>query len=198
MRIEQLFPVPLGVFDLAHDFTEDEMSFIKSCAMKKNRGNSHSVETYILESTALSRLKEACHIALNEFYDSVYQPGSDTRLRITQSWINVTEEGQYHHRHFHPNSHLSGTIYVQCDDKDSIVFHNPRDQIMTDVCRLYNTINCETNRYATPTKRILIFPSTLQHSVDEKKTDGLRISISFNSFFDGTIGLRDSLMELTL
>jgi hypothetical protein len=31
---------------------------------------------------------------------------------ITQSWLNYTETNQYHHKHEHPNSLVSGVFYV--------------------------------------------------------------------------------------
>ncbi len=44
---------------------------------------------------------------------------------ITQSWLNYTETNQYHHKHQHPNSLVSGVFYINCDDKfDKIKFFN--------------------------------------------------------------------------
>ena len=40
---------------------------------------------------------------------------SSIHLKITQSWINFTKKGEYHHPHAHPNSLISGVFYVEAD-----------------------------------------------------------------------------------
>ena len=37
-------------------------------------------------------------------------------LDVTQSWANFTQKGQYHHKHNHSNSVLSGVFYVKADE----------------------------------------------------------------------------------
>ena len=68
--------------------------------------------------------------------------------------------------------------------------------------------NFETNEYNTwnsltwwiPVKSgdILLFPSYLNHSVETKQDNNLRISLAFNTFVKGNIGSREGLSELNL
>ena len=46
--------------------------------------------------------------------------------------------------------------------------------------------------------RLLIFPSSLEHSVEKKKGSNLRISLAFNVFIKGNIGKEDDLNDLSL
>ena len=45
---------------------------------------------------------------------------------------------------------------------------------------------------------ILFFPSYLNHSVETKQDNNLRISLAFNTFVKGSIGSREGLSELNL
>jgi hypothetical protein len=34
---------------------------------------------------------------------------------VTQSWLNWTKPGQWHHKHSHPNSLYSGVLYLDVE-----------------------------------------------------------------------------------
>jgi hypothetical protein len=43
---------------------------------------------------------------------------------ITQSWANYTKKNQYHHTHEHPNSFISGVLYINANEAhDKITMH---------------------------------------------------------------------------
>ena len=45
---------------------------------------------------------------------------------------------------------------------------------------------------------LFLFPSFLHHGVDKKKGTNTRISLSFNVFMKGKIGVKEQLTELVL
>ena len=47
-------------------------------------------------------------------------------ITITDMWANVLKDTEHHPMHTHSNNFLSGTYYLQSDQKASIVFHDPR------------------------------------------------------------------------
>ena len=47
-------------------------------------------------------------------------------IMITDMWANVLKDSEHHPMHTHSNNFLSGTYYLQSDQKASIVFHDPR------------------------------------------------------------------------
>jgi uncharacterized protein (TIGR02466 family) len=122
---------------------------------------------------------------------------------ITQSTLNYTRKGEYHHNHTHPNSYLSGVLYIAGDDSDAVqmtlneytqIWVYP-DDTMPNYQNQYNQgmIMCPAN-----TGKIILFPSKLQHNVQVKESDTLRISIAFNVFIRGTFGGYNALTELRL
>ena len=53
-------------------------------------------------------------------------PQNNVEIYITQSWLNYIDENQYHPMHYHPNSVVSGVLYLDCDkDNDRIHFFSP-------------------------------------------------------------------------
>jgi hypothetical protein len=59
---------------------------------------------------------------LQRLFRTIICPKNNIELYITQSWLNYTEENQYHHRHEHPNSVVSGVLYFDSDKKDMIKY----------------------------------------------------------------------------
>jgi uncharacterized protein (TIGR02466 family) len=108
-------------------------------------------------------------------------------FEITGCWANVNRRGASHRIHSHPNNFLSGVYYVQtADGADTINFHDPRTQ--TGVIRPPVTELTRENTDQAVVKvsagTLLVFPSYLQHSVDENQSDTERLSVSFNVMFN--------------
>jgi hypothetical protein len=115
VNIHNLFPTALGMFDLGRDFTETEIAFIKNQEKRNNMGNTTSVDNTILKNPELKGVKDFIEQSVANYFKAVYAPKHETTLRITQSWCNYTEPGQFHHKHAHPNSFISGVLYPQAD-----------------------------------------------------------------------------------
>ena len=50
-------------------------------------------------------------------------------IAVTGCWANVSQRGQGHRPHVHPNNYLSGAYYVRtAPGADGIEFHDPRPQ----------------------------------------------------------------------
>tara|TARA_R110002049_G_scaffold42440_1_gene126445 strand:- start:389 stop:1009 length:621 start_codon:yes stop_codon:yes gene_type:complete len=185
-------------------FTSSEKQFFKDLKrkVKKNVGNVNTIDTYVLENKKLLFLKQKVMEHVNVYFDQVYAPKTDVIPYITQSWINYTDENQFHHKHSHPNSLVSGVLYLDADiDLDSIIFYRPKQyQTITidtkDDC--YNVFNSSLWTYSVKTRDIILFPSSLEHSVETKKGKNTRMSLAFNVFVKGNIGSTQGLSELKL
>jgi uncharacterized protein (TIGR02466 family) len=201
--IYNLFPVPVVEYGLDRSFTEEELSYIENADKEVNLYNSNSIETKILEQPRIKNINLFVQEKLEEYFRNVYQPNSSVELYITQSWINYSSVGQSHHKHSHPNSIVSGVLYILADkdvdeivfyrDDPSIVFHIPTDN--------FNVWNSGYWKVPVSSGRLLLFPSTLHHSVDkvlESEKRKQRISLSFNSFIRGNIGNKKEYTELFL
>jgi len=126
---------------------------------------------------------------LSDYLKEIYAPKNDVTLRFTQSWANYTEPGQYHHKHEHPNSFLSGVLYINADPtKDKIYFYKNGYQQIKLPTENFNLYNSDSWWFEVATCDLLLFPSSLTHMVETTKSDQTRISISFNTFPKGYVG----------
>ena len=95
---------------------------------------------------------------------------------------------------------MSGVFYVQTSNSDKIRFLKPYNVHKEFYVRPkeYNYFN--SPEWWLPAKQcsLILFPSDLQHCVDQDTRNETRISLSFNTFISGTIGSADLLNELIL
>ena len=199
MNIDNLFPTAVGFSKLGRDLTEEELLFIKEQVRHPNEGNTTSDNRKILKSVEMTDIHKFIEDAMLDYFKSVYAPKFDVTPYITQSWANFTEPGQYHHKHSHPNSIISGVFYPQADrETDKIYFYKDCYERIKLTAGEYNPYNSESWWYETGAGDLIIFPSHLTHMVQTKQGDGTRISISFNTFVKGYIGSDESLTGLHL
>jgi len=199
MNVLGLFPVPVSLVEERHP-TKDELYYIKNLEKQNNIENSRSKDSYVLNRDELSGLRSIIEFHINEYFFKVLAADTTCKLRITQSWCNYSDSNESHHKHMHPNSALSGVYYPQAEHPDdNLVFYNPTEQgqIMLTNRYEYNQCNSHTWIMRTKTGNLLIFPSHLYHSVTPTQNrDSTRISLSFNTFYDGVLGKEGDLTEL--
>lgn len=199
MKILELFPTAVGLFELDRSLTKAELRFLKNQKKAPNLGNTTSQNRNVLASKDLKGLKTFIETSVHKYFSDVINPVQDTSLRVTQSWCNYSEKGQWHHVHNHPNSFLSGVFYVQADEnKDRIFFHRRRLAELKTPPKEWNPYNSETWWVEVYTGRLVIFPSWLEHRVERVESDKTRISLSFNTFPIGVFGDDTALTGLTL
>jgi uncharacterized protein (TIGR02466 family) len=199
MNILSLFPKAVGSFQIDRDLTKTEIKFIKDQPTRSNMGNTISVDNYILEAKKLKDINKFIETSLNEYFQMIYAPKGDIKLRITQSWCNYTEPGQWHHRHAHPNSFISGVFYPQANkETDKIYFYKDGYEQIKLPVENWNTWNSEAWWLEAEQGGLYIFPSNLTHMVETVQGTQTRISLSFNTFPVGIIGEEASLTGLKL
>jgi len=195
--IHPLFPTPVGMYSLDRELSENELAFIKDAERRENQGNTISVDRNILESKKLKNLRFFIEEKLDEYFRETYDPKNDVNLKITQSWCNYTEPGQYHHKHAHPNSFISGVFYVQADfDVDRIFFYKDDYQQLKLPPNTWNHWNSESWWFEAGTGGLVLFPSGLTHMVPNTTSANTRISLSFNTFFEGIVGDAEQMTGL--
>ena len=201
--INNIFPIPVYTTEIDRRFTKQELNFVKEqkkhCS--KNTGNINTKDNYILNRKEFKNIKKFLNKHCKNYLDTVICPKNNLELYITQSWLNYTEADQYHHKHNHPNSIVSGVLYFDSDIKnDKILFTNfdsPQIKPIIDNTK-FNFWNSETWFFPVETGKLIMFPSSTIHQVETKKGKNTRISLSFNTFYKGTIGSNSALTELIL
>jgi uncharacterized protein (TIGR02466 family) len=197
--IHNLFPIPVGRYELGRDLTSNELSFLKNQEKRPNMGNVTSANKTVLKSKELTQLRDFIETKVSEYFTTVYSPKHKVNLKITQSWTNYTEQGQYHHKHEHPNSFISGVFYVQSDKvKDKIYFYRNGYQQIKLPPNEWNVWNSDSWWFDVGTCDLILFPSSLTHMVETVDHEQTRISLSFNTFPVGNVGEEMDLTGLQL
>ncbi len=202
--IQNIFPTPIYTTKIDRGFTKQELEFVKQ--QKKhctnNQGNINTKDNYILNRKEFKNIKKFLDKHCKDYLERIICPKNNIELYITQSWLNYTEANQYHHRHEHPNSVVSGVLYFDSDIKnDKILFSHSKgyQQIRPTIDKTkFNVWNSETWFFPVETGNLFMFPSSTTHQVETKKGINTRISLAFNTFYKGSIGSDIELTELIL
>ncbi|MBI1778342.1 MAG: hypothetical protein HYR63_23635 [Proteobacteria bacterium] len=191
MRIEALFPLPLGVFDYPDaEAARDKVAAWLNAAERRyiqNEGN------LTLEGFALHR--EPCMAELTRFFESAVRVFLDAighdvpDFAITQCWLNINRPGERHHRHHHPNNFVSGVYYLDAiPQSGSIAIHRPGLAELQPGRLKATPFTFDLWNEEARTGKLVLFPSRLEHSVEPNRSGQNRLSISFNVMFRGLIG----------
>ena len=201
--INNIFPIPVYMTEMDRGFTKQELNFVKEQKKHcdKNAGNIKTKDSYILNRKEFKNIKKFLNKHCKNYLNTVICPKNNVELYITQSWLNYTDANQYHHKHSHPNSVISGVLYFDSDiEKDKILFSksdSPQIKPTIDNTK-FNLWNSETWFFPVETGRLIMFPSSTIHQVEIKKGNNTRVSLAFNTFYKGTFGSNSELTELIL
>lgn len=199
MNIHNLFPTPVAFFDIGRSLTDEETDFLLDQEQRPNQGNMTSKDNFVLRHKAMTGLRQFIEDSMAEYFAATANPKGNVHLRITQSWLNYTDPGQFHHKHAHPNSLVSGCFYVKANqESDKIFFYRDGYQQIKLPPKEWNLYNSESWWLPVGTGQLVLFPSSLTHMVETVQGDDTRISLAFNAFPVGSIGDELSLTGLNL
>ena len=201
MPIYQLFPEAVFFSKLERVLTKKELKTIAQYKKKTktNDGNNRTTDTYVLENKTFKNLKKDLYKKVTDYFEKIICPSNSLTPYITQSWINYTESKQFHHRHSHSNSYISGVFYINANKGvDKIKFFKSNYSRFKLPQTQFNIFNSSTWWYPVESGDVVLFPSSLEHGVEIKEGINTRTSLAFNIFFKGTIGNKEDLTELIL
>ena len=186
MEITSLFSIPICEhhYDDLGDLEEEciRRSTLDSGRIASNSGGWQSNYIYpdddYFSEFILEMEKQANNFAKGL---EIYQKG-----KIANLWININGYKDSNRRHHHPESIISGVFYVKVPDKSSkLRFFHPSVNLMVRDWGLNVDFKC--NKYTSSIweifpedGKLLLFPSWLDHEVDQNLSQEKRISISFN------------------
>lgn len=107
-------------------------------------------------------------------------------FKLSCMWANVHKNGGKHHIHQHPNSYLSGVLYLSAPENNTgkLMLIDPRPaktMIYPDFSD--SSVMSDRGYYIKPQKGMMVlFPSWLEHGTEyvDLNDDEYRICISFN------------------
>ena len=187
--LTNLFPSPIHIFDTDgfDEFKNNLIDYAYKLREEDSKGfnisNRHGWQSRGFD---LTNMNDLLHGTILQGLSSFPSIKNTTEMRAS-AWININGPGAYNILHSHPNSHLSGVMWIKAPkDCGVISFDNPNGhQTYTEI----NSYNQEFNdqffihhSYWLPPieGRMIIFPSHLQHEVKENNSNEDRISVSFN------------------
>jgi uncharacterized protein (TIGR02466 family) len=199
--IENLFPTPVYTTKLHRNLSKKELGIIKKLSndVYKNIGNVTSNNKNVLNLSELSDLKKDIMVYVEDYMNKIIHAPDNVSSYITQSWLNYTKENEYHHKHEHPNSYISGVYYIDADEHNDKIhfFRNRYEQIDVNP-KDWNMYNSKSWWFPVQTNDLILFPSHLTHMVETKAGDNTRTSLAFNTFLKGNLGSNIELTELKL
>lgn len=194
----QLFPTPLLIVPYEESI-DKELAYLKTISYRQQVGNGNyrSDDSYLLRNEEFKKIKNFLGEAVDKFTTNVFN--SKQRLVITQCWANRNPKGSKHHEHVHPNSIISGVMYFQINEKlPPISFSKTNQDGMKLDPEKYNHVNSESFMLPCKPGELILFPSSLKHSVPINQGDEDRISVSFNTFSIDVIGSENALTHLDI
>jgi uncharacterized protein (TIGR02466 family) len=154
--------------------------FSNHLCIKGNGKSTHGVNSNILSGMSKDILKKI-NIKIEE-YSIDY---GVRKLKIDNSWINVQNKNSILTKHSHPDSIISGVLYLKVDSKSSkLYFYNP-NVYRNFVNFIKQTEYSNDSYFFTPQiGDLILFPSWLMHGSDNKKNNSTeRIALSFNTLY---------------
>ena len=126
--------------------------------------------------------------SFNNYATNVLRIKDDVTLNLTQSWANFTQKGEFHHKHNHSNSFLSGVFYPGENYPDGcgdLSFKNPGHMVMNydwdEKQKKFNQYNSLAMNIQPQPGMCLLFPSYVSHYVHVNRNKDIdRLAISFN------------------
>jgi len=197
-----LFPNPIMVCAKNYEFSSAEKNYISELEMTDNTGNLMSKNDTILDSEELSDLKLFIDEQILIFKKNLLGIKDANEIYITQSWVNRSKPGEFHPKHKHPNSIISGVMFFDENNDGSlppIRFHRTLEMFPLEFeFDNLNESNAGCRSFETVQGGLILFPSLLEHDVAKNESDRVRTSISFNTYVRGVVGGRKKLNEVNI
>ena len=197
-----LFPYPLLVCSDAYAFSAAEKSFISELDMRDNVGNLISKDDKVLDSQELAELRRFVDEQIFNYKKHLLKIKDENEIYVTQSWVNTSSADHFHPKHKHPNSVISGVLFLDENVDASlppIRFHRSHDMFPLDFSYdELNEFNANCREFDPEQGMLMLFPSFVEHDVAKNTSGRSRTSISFNTYVRGTVGGRKQLTEVTI
>ena len=186
-----LFPTPVWTIQLdSHKNINEKMyEFIKSNQKKDNIGISksnvkgwHSKDFDLNEKIPQSFISFILPAIEQVMVDMNWDKQKQI-AKINNMWAIINTGGSANLRHQHGNSTISGAYYVRAPrDSGDIIFYDPRPAPVYSHPNVVNPniLNAQVNGITPKEGALVLFPSYLDHSVNENQSKEERIVISFN------------------
>ena len=186
-----LFPTPVWTTQLENfkDMNEEMYNFIKESQIEDQKGIKksnnlgwHSKDFDMRQTKPKNFIKSISPYIEKVMTDMNWEKEKQS-VKISNMWAIINTGGSTNSRHQHGNSTISGAYYVRapknCGD---IVFYDPRPAPVFYYPKSIrsNSLNAQVSSISPKEGALILFPSYVDHSVNENLSNDERIVISFN------------------
>tara|TARA_B100000963_G_C22547182_1_gene634966 strand:+ start:38 stop:631 length:594 start_codon:yes stop_codon:yes gene_type:complete len=186
-----LFPTPVWTIQLENfnEVNKEMYNFIKGSQIKDQKGIKksnnkgwHSKDFNMKEIEPQNFIKNISP-SIEKVITDMNWDKENQSIKISNMWAIINTGGSTNSKHQHGNSTLSGAYYVRAPENcGDIVFYDPRPAPVfyypTSVSS--NSLNAQINSITPKEGALILFPSYIDHSVNENLSNDERIVISFN------------------
>ena len=185
------FPTPVWTLQLDdyQSINEQMYKFIKITQSKDQQGISksnikgwHSKDFNMQENEPKNFIKFILP-AIEQVITDMNWEKQKQSININNMWAIINTGGAANHRHQHSNCTISGAYYVRAPkNSGDIIFYDPRPAPVYTypIAVNPNLLNAQVNGISPKEGALVLFPSYLDHSVNENLSNEERIVISFN------------------
>lgn len=183
-----IFPVPIfrSTFNNAISLQTSVVPILKDIELNDSDPVRYSTNGYTSYGKSnvfeLEELNELKTFICSNVYDINQRIGINNNIELKGGWFSINRQHSYHEMHNHIPDIWSGVYYVQASTTDAaLTFANKNLNSNWPYTSSMNTnytssvVNCSVE-----TGVLYIFPSYLNHKVDQQIEDNERITISFN------------------
>ncbi|MDC3023394.1 TIGR02466 family protein [Pelagibacteraceae bacterium] len=186
-----LFPTPVWTINLENykNINEQMYDYIKSKKQNDDKGiyksnvkGWHSKD-FDLNDKEIQNFIAFILPAIEQVMNDMDWEKRKQIAKINNMWAIINTGGAANLRHQHGNSTISGAYYVRAPiNSGDIVFYDPRPAPVYSHPNVVNPnlLNAQVNGINPREGALILFPSYLDHSVNENKSNQERIVISFN------------------
>jgi len=195
MQVEPIFPQAVLYVNKVNINCIEILKYLtKIKFIKTNNTEAGHASCYISEDEKifeeLSLLKIEIYSQIKNYLKNVMKLKMD--FQFTSSWATRTDVNGYSQTHNHLNSFISGVYYPKGDKNFNIKFYKEQSfwNIVKTEVNYFNAQDLTINIAEDST--LILFPSSLRHSIEKNLSKETRYSIAFNTLPFGEIGTGDS------
>ena len=166
------------------------LEFVKSQKFT-NHGNGYMTAENFLEYSEMQSVKNYITQKVKEYLYGDCGISREIIPELVTSWVNLHKKGDWGQQHSHYNSVVSGVWYLETTPESGEFIIHPDNKLFGNLLdlprRVYNEFNGDQYAFTPQNGDLLLFPSTMKHSVKVNNCDNERISLAFNYMIRGEV-----------